>query len=169
MRPFMVLLKTKQLFSCNSLHVWETSCSLHWSQSSAGWVIILPCQIFTHWFIFALWFIVWTKSCCLCPCHLSDSSPQSAYFFTMMDHLHVFLGSIELGYNQSAASIRQNEKNKEGKMDSPHPDYMHVSGKHGSERRGLFAVSSLSCLVLQTSLVSLVVLKKTKQTKKNCS
>lgn len=86
-----------------------------------------------------------------------------------MDHLHVLLGSIELGYNQSAASIRQNEKNKEGKMDSPHPDYMHVSGKHGSERRGLFAVSSLSCLVLQTSLVSLVVLKKTKQTKKNCS
>lgn len=35
------------------------------------------------------------------------------------------------------------KQNEEGKMDSPHPDYMHVSGKHGSERRGLFAVSSL--------------------------
>lgn len=87
----------------------------------------------------------------------------------MMDHLHVFFGSIELCSNQSAASVGQNEKSKEGQMDSPHPDYMHVSGKHGIECRGLFAVSSLSCLVLKTSLVSPSGLRRKKQKKKNCS
>lgn len=40
----------------------------------------------------------------------------------------------------------------------PQPDDMHVCGKHGSKLRGLFAFSSLlSCLVLQTFLVSPVV------------
>lgn len=73
-----------------------------------------------HWFIFAIWFMVWTRSCCLCPCHLSDSCPQSPYFFTLMDHLHVFLGSIDFGSNQSAASIRQNEK-KTSKGKWTHP------------------------------------------------
>lgn len=67
---------------------------------------------------FRFWFIVWTRNRCLLSSSPQWLFPSKPLFFTVMDHLHVFLGCVEFCSNQSAASVGQNKARK-GKWSHP--------------------------------------------------
>lgn len=109
--------------------------------SLRGVLIVYVLYIITVLKIFIFGVICMKSHCSCCLCHYGDLLTH--WFISAMDWLHVFLG-----YTDKECPLC---------IIGTSPDYMHVSATLGSKLCGLFAISSLLCLVLQTFLVSPVL------------